>query len=35
MPANFQIPDYSSVKFVVTQRADGDFNSDVVVGRTS
>jgi len=30
MPAYFQIPNCSSVKFVVSQRADGDFNSDVV-----
>lgn len=30
MPAYFQIPNCSSVNFVVSQRADGNFNSDVV-----
>ena len=30
MPAYFQIPNHPSVNFVVSHRADGDFNSDVV-----
>ncbi len=30
MPATFQLPKNSAVNFVISHRADGDFNSDVV-----
>jgi copper oxidase (laccase) domain-containing protein len=34
MPAYFQLPNHSSLNFVVSHRADGDFNSDVVDATT-